>query len=64
MMLIFRYTGRLATDLNLHQVSTVKPANERQEREMLNRVRLWLNCYTLDRSTATQYGKPYSIKED
>ncbi|THH32747.1 hypothetical protein EUX98_g1452 [Antrodiella citrinella] len=56
--------ARLATDLNLHQVSPVKPTSERQEREMLNRTRLWLNCYNLDRSTATQYGKPYSIKED
>lgn len=54
----------LATDLNLHQVSPIKPTTERQEREMLNRVRLWLNCYNLDRSTATQYGKPNSIKED
>ncbi|TCD66046.1 hypothetical protein EIP91_001854 [Steccherinum ochraceum] len=56
--------SRLATDLNLHQVSPIKPTTERQEREMLNRVRLWLNCYNLDRSTATQYGKPNSIKED
>ncbi|KAJ7711995.1 hypothetical protein B0H16DRAFT_1744612 [Mycena metata] len=52
------YTGlaiRLATDLNLHQVATrsVK-GNEKQEREMLNRTRVWMICFNLDRSTATQ----------
>ncbi|KAF8881560.1 hypothetical protein BD779DRAFT_1545499 [Infundibulicybe gibba] len=45
------YTGlaiRIATDLNLHQ----------QEREILNRTRVWMMCSNLDRSTATTYGKP------
>ncbi|KAK7682019.1 hypothetical protein QCA50_014983 [Cerrena zonata] len=55
---------RLATDLNLQKVSTVKPTSEHHEREILNRTRLWINCYNLDRSLSTQYGKPYSIKED
>lgn len=27
-------------------------------REMLNRTRAWLNCFNLDRSTGSQYGKP------
>ncbi|KAI0795864.1 hypothetical protein C8Q75DRAFT_744153 [Abortiporus biennis] len=61
------YTGlatRIATDLNLHQPSTVKPTSELQEREILNRTRVWLICYNLDRSTATQYGKPSTIRED
>ncbi|KAF8435322.1 fungal-specific transcription factor domain-containing protein [Boletus edulis BED1] len=61
------YTGlaiRLATDLNLHQVSTTRPQSERQEREMLNRARVWMICFNLDRSTATQFGKPSTIKED
>ncbi|KAI0773153.1 fungal-specific transcription factor domain-containing protein [Trametes elegans] len=61
------YTGlaiRIATDLNLHVVSTVKPKSERQEREMVNQSRVWLLCYNLDRSTATQFGKPATIKED
>jgi hypothetical protein len=61
------YTGlaiRIATDLNLHQVSTTKPQNEKQEREMLNRTRVWMICFNLDRSTATQFGKPSTIKED
>jgi hypothetical protein len=61
------YTGlaiRIATDLNLHQVSTTKPQNEKQEREILNRTRVWLICFNLDRSTATQFGKPSTIKED
>ncbi|KAI0643341.1 fungal-specific transcription factor domain-containing protein [Trametes meyenii] len=61
------YTGlaiRIATDLNLHVVSNVKPRTERQEREMVNQSRVWLLCYNLDRSTATQFGKPATIKED
>ncbi|KAF9443388.1 hypothetical protein P691DRAFT_679620 [Macrolepiota fuliginosa MF-IS2] len=61
------YTGlaiRIATDLNLHHVSATKPKNEREEREMLNRARVWMICFNLDRSTATQFGKPSTIKED
>ncbi|KAH7879353.1 fungal-specific transcription factor domain-containing protein [Lentinula edodes] len=61
------YTGlaiRIATDLNLHQASATKPQNEKQEREMLNRIRVWMICFNLDRSTATQFGKPSTIKED
>lgn len=61
------YTGlaiRIATDLNLHQLPTTKPTNEKQEREILNRIRVWQICFNLDRSTATQFGKPSTIKED
>ncbi|KAI0631459.1 hypothetical protein C8Q77DRAFT_1159249 [Trametes polyzona] len=61
------YTGlaiRIATDLNLHVVSNVKPKTESQERELVNQQRVWLLCYNLDRSTATQFGKPATIKED
>jgi hypothetical protein len=61
------YTGlavRVATDLNLHQVSLLQPQTERQEREMLNRTRVWMICFNLDRSTATQFGKPSTIKDD
>lgn len=55
---------RIATDLNLHLVSTVKPQSERQEREIMNKTRVWMICFNLDRSTATQFGKPSTIKED
>ncbi|OBZ72956.1 Protein priB [Grifola frondosa] len=61
------YTGlaiRIATDLNLHQVSNVQPKSDRQRRELVNQCRVWLVCYNLDRSTATQFGKPSTIKED
>lgn len=61
------YTGlaiRLATDLNLHQVSTVKSNTEKAAREVLNRTRTWMICFNLDRSVATQFGKPSTIKED
>ncbi|KAL7279089.1 hypothetical protein ACG7TL_006927 [Trametes sanguinea] len=48
---------RIATDLNLHHPNTVEPKNEQHAREMLNRTRTWLNCFNLDRSMASQYGK-------
>ena len=49
---------RTATDLNLHLPMTAKPVNENHAREMLNRTRVWLNCLNVERSTASQYGKP------
>ncbi|KAF8177381.1 hypothetical protein K438DRAFT_1845777 [Mycena galopus ATCC 62051] len=62
------YTGlaiRLAMDLNLHQVPSNKfKGNEKQERELLNRMRVWMICFNLDRSIAAQFGKPMTIKED
>ena len=61
------YTGlaiRIATDLNLHHLPSTKPTTELQEREIINRVRVWMNCYNLDRSTATQFGKHSTIKEN
>ncbi|KAJ7086357.1 hypothetical protein B0H15DRAFT_346044 [Mycena belliarum] len=64
------YTGlaiRLATDLNLHQVASGSGKHrggEKAERELLNRTRVWIICFNLDRSTATQFGKPSTIKED
>ncbi|KAF6756613.1 fungal-specific transcription factor domain-containing protein [Ephemerocybe angulata] len=54
----------LATDLNLHQTPTAKATSEKQEREQLNKARVWMTCFNLDRSTATQFGKPSTIKED
>ncbi|KAI5122291.1 hypothetical protein M0805_002370 [Coniferiporia weirii] len=33
-------------------------AREMVERERLNRIRTWLNCYCVDASHATQFGKP------
>lgn len=49
---------RIATDLNLHHPNTATPANEPHARAMLNRTRVWLNCFNLDRSTGSQYGQP------
>jgi len=40
---------------------TAKPRNENHAREMLNRTRIWLNCFNVDRSTGSQYGKPPTI---
>jgi hypothetical protein len=53
---------RIATDLNLHHPNTAKPLNEQHAREMLNRTRIWLNCFNLDRSTGSQYGKTPIIR--
>ncbi|OBZ72273.1 Protein priB [Grifola frondosa] len=48
---------RMATDLNLHHPNTAQFENELYAREMLNRTRTWLNCFNVDRSMASQYGK-------
>ncbi|THV03202.1 hypothetical protein K435DRAFT_775090 [Dendrothele bispora CBS 962.96] len=48
---------RIAVDLNLHLPNTARPQNEFHAREQLNRTRVWLNCFNLDRSTGSQYGK-------
>jgi len=55
---------RVATDLNLHQTLPAKPTNEREERELLNRVRVWMNCYVLDRSGSIYNGRPFTFQED
>ncbi|KAF8206499.1 hypothetical protein K438DRAFT_1817313 [Mycena galopus ATCC 62051] len=52
---------RMAIDLNLHLPNTAQPLNEAHAREMLNRTRVWLNCFNLDRSTGSQYGKAPTI---
>ncbi|KAH8813808.1 fungal-specific transcription factor domain-containing protein [Flagelloscypha sp. PMI_526] len=43
---------------------SVKKEKEIKEREILNRTRIWMVCFNLDRSTATQFGKPSTIKDD
>ncbi|KAL0064811.1 hypothetical protein AAF712_008208 [Marasmius tenuissimus] len=56
----YMYLGlaiRVAIELNLHLPPTAKPHNEVHAREQLNRTRVWLNCFNLDRSTSSQYGK-------
>lgn len=49
--------SRVATDLKLHYAINTKPENEHHAREILNRTRVWLNCFNLDRSTGSQYGQ-------
>jgi hypothetical protein len=31
---------------------------------MLNRTRIWIICFNVDKSTATQFGKPSTLRED
>ncbi|KAK2460891.1 hypothetical protein APHAL10511_007361 [Amanita phalloides] len=49
---------RAATELNLHLPVAMIPQAEKPAREVLNRTRVWMNCFNLDRSTGGQYGKP------
>lgn len=57
---------RLATDLNLNRtpVASSKPLNEMETRELLNRTRIWINCYNLDRSTSSWLGKSATINNN
>ena len=55
---------RVATDLDLQKFATDEPTSEWDERQRLSRVRVWLNCYTLDRSVSTLWGRPGITKED
>ena len=48
-------------DLNLNVRSTVKPKDPFHARELLNRTRVWLNCYNVDRSMGTQHGRGPTI---
>ncbi|KAI0073211.1 hypothetical protein K474DRAFT_1603752 [Panus rudis PR-1116 ss-1] len=61
------FTGiafRLGIELNLSRVPPVKPANERDERELLNRTRTWIICYIMDRCICVNLGKPFMVPED
>lgn len=40
------------------------PSEELSERERLNRVRTWLNCYCVDGSHAIQFGKMPMLRPD
>ena len=40
------------------------PQSEPLAREVLNRTRVWLNCFNLDRSTASWLGKSATISND
>ncbi|KIJ67097.1 hypothetical protein HYDPIDRAFT_109103 [Hydnomerulius pinastri MD-312] len=48
---------RIAQDINLNRPITAKPLNEHHARVLLSRQRIWMNCFNLDRSTGSQYGK-------
>ncbi|KAH7099116.1 fungal-specific transcription factor domain-containing protein, partial [Auriculariales sp. MPI-PUGE-AT-0066] len=54
---------RMATDLNLHLTG---PSHEIEQRvrEHINRQRVWLVCFNLDRSLSTQFGRPNTVLLD
>ncbi|KAK0234469.1 hypothetical protein EDD85DRAFT_774367 [Armillaria nabsnona] len=61
------YTGlavSIATALHLDQMPKINSATESEEREHLNRVRVWQFCHLLDQAIAIQLGKPCMMKED
>ncbi|KAI9459822.1 hypothetical protein F5148DRAFT_1150807 [Russula earlei] len=57
-------TPVLPFDLNLHILPPKKPTMEQQELEMLNRTRIWIICFNIDKSTAMQFGKSSMLKGD
>ncbi|TDL17369.1 hypothetical protein BD410DRAFT_776153 [Rickenella mellea] len=53
---------RVATDINLNRApANMKPRTEQQIRESLNRTRVWINCFNLDRSTSSWHGKASTL---
>ncbi|PBK66466.1 hypothetical protein ARMSODRAFT_851481, partial [Armillaria solidipes] len=55
----------IATALRLNQtLKTFNLATGSEEREYLNRLRVWQFCSLLDQATAIQFGKPLIMKED
>ncbi len=48
----------------MDQTAKINPATESEEREYLNRLRVWKFCFLLDQATAIQFGKPSTTKED
>ncbi|KAK0214506.1 hypothetical protein IW262DRAFT_1406602 [Armillaria fumosa] len=56
----------IATALRLNQTPKLTSATETEEREYLNRVRVWQFCFLLDQGIAIHIGKPSSctMKDD
>ncbi len=55
---------RLAIDLDLNRPPSVKPTDERSEREILNRLRTYVVCYIMDRCFCINLGKAFMVPED
>ncbi|EKM82737.1 hypothetical protein AGABI1DRAFT_53161, partial [Agaricus bisporus var. burnettii JB137-S8] len=54
---------RMAMELGLNQ-PPLGMSDKRQEKQSLNRVRTWLNCYCVDGSHAIQFGKMPMVRLD
>ncbi|TDL14072.1 hypothetical protein BD410DRAFT_817233 [Rickenella mellea] len=53
---------RVATDIDLNRATAnTKPRTGQQIRENLNRTRVWINCFNLDRSTSSWHGKASTL---
>ncbi|KAH7098951.1 hypothetical protein BKA62DRAFT_711400 [Auriculariales sp. MPI-PUGE-AT-0066] len=61
------YSGvafRIATDIGLYKPQQLPAANERLEREALNRTRTWIVCFYIDESMSAHFGRPATISRD
>lgn len=54
----------LAVDLDLGRAPSIKPTDERGEREVLNRLRTYIVCYIIDRCFCINLGKPTMMPEN
>ncbi|KAI0033222.1 hypothetical protein K488DRAFT_48169 [Vararia minispora EC-137] len=55
---------QIATDLRLDTWSALQPSNEAEAREMINRTRIWMLCFNLDKTTSLRSGKRSMVRED
>jgi hypothetical protein len=56
--------SRLAIDLNAHRFTNEPIRTEEEERECLNKRRLWMICFETDWAMAAHYGKPATLGEN
>jgi hypothetical protein len=57
--------SRIAIDLNLHIAPVMKTnRTEKEERDVLDKLRLWMICYQTDWNMAAHFGKPSSVRDN
>jgi hypothetical protein len=56
--------NRVALELGLNRDSSVRPLDERHEREILNRRRTWMICSIMDGSASLESGNEAGVGKD